>query len=130
MTVKIGQEEERPIYGLGDGIQSIILITLPLFLYLDKSKEVNTTILVFIEEPEVGLHPELQRKLLKTLLSPIFENYQFFVTTHSNHFIDRIFESEDISIYSFDKHIYDDEGSSTEFTIENVGFTHIPTLKD
>lgn len=129
LTVKIGQEEERPIYGLGDGIQSIILITLPLFLYLDKSKEVNTTILVFIEEPEVGLHPELQRKLLKTLLSPIFENYQFFVTTHSNHFIDRIFESEDISIYSFDKHIYDDEGSSTEFTIENVGFTHIPTLK-
>lgn len=81
LTVKIGDEEEQKIYDLGEGIQSIILITLPLFLYLDKSKEENTNILVFIEEPEVGLHPKLQRILLETLLDEIFENYQFFFTT-------------------------------------------------
>ena len=74
LTVRIGEEEYK-IYELGDGIQSIILITFPLFLYLDKAK--STSILVFIEEPEVGLHPKLQRKLIKTLLDDKFENYQF-----------------------------------------------------
>ena len=31
VTVKVGDEKERPIYELGDGIQSIIILTLPLF---------------------------------------------------------------------------------------------------
>lgn len=88
LTIKIGDEKERPIYNLGDGIQSIILITLPLFLYLDISKVRNTNVLVFIEEPEIGLHPSLQRTLIETLLDKRFENFQFFFTTHSNHFLD------------------------------------------
>ncbi len=100
LTVRIGEEEYK-IYELGDGIQSIILITLPLFLYLNKAK--STSILVFIEEPEVGLHPKLQRKLIKTLLDDKFENYQFFFTTHSNHFIDQILISEEISTYFVEK---------------------------
>lgn len=129
LTVKIGDEEEQKIYDLGEGIQSIILITLPLFLYLDKSKEENTNSLVFIEEPEIGLHPRLQRELLKTFLSPKFENYQIFFTTHSNHFIDRLFKDEDISIYSFNKKIKNEKEKSTKFNIEKVGFDHIPTLK-
>ena len=40
LTVRIGEEEYK-IYELGDGIQSIILITLPLFLYLDKLNEIQ-----------------------------------------------------------------------------------------
>lgn len=129
LTVKIGNEKERPIYSLGEGIQSIILSTLPLFLYLDKSKELNTNVLVFIEEPEVGLHPKLQRILLNTFLHPIFENYQFFFTTHSNHFIDADFHDKDISIYSFDKKVGTEEDSDAKFTIQNVGFNHVPTMK-
>lgn len=129
LTVKIGDEKEQKIYNLGEGIQSIILITLPLFLYLNKSKERNTNILVFIEEPEIGLHPSLQRKLLETFLDDRFENYQFFFTTHSNHFIDRTFEGEDISIYSFDKYVNLDENSNSKFNIENVSFKHLPTLQ-
>lgn len=128
LTVRIDNEEYK-IYELGEGIQSIILITLPLFLYLEKSKEINTNVLVFIEEPEVGLHPRLQRKLLETLLSQRFENYQFFFTTHSNHFMDKAFEKKDISIYSFDKTLKIENNSIAEFTIENVGFNHLPTLK-
>ena len=129
LTVKIGNEKERPIYSLGEGIQSIILITLPLFLYLDKSKEHNTNVLVFIEEPEVGLHPKLQRALLDTFLDSFFENYQFFFTTHSNHFIDSVFKGRDISIYSFDKRVGTEEDSAAKFTIQNVGFNHVPTMK-
>lgn len=117
LTVKIGKEEYK-IYELGDGIQSIILITLPLFLYLNKSYEKNTNVLVFIEEPEVGLHPRLQRVLIETLLDERFENYQFFFTTHSNHFIDKILEEEDISIYLFEK--IPSNNSIPKFNIKNV----------
>ena len=116
LTVRIGDEEYK-IYELGDGIQSVILITLPLFLYLDKVKE-NTNILVFIEEPEIGLHPRLQRVLIETLLDERFENYQFFFTTHSNHFIDKILEEEDISIYLFEKIL--SNNSIPKFNIKNI----------
>lgn len=125
ITVKIGSEKEQLIHNLGDGIQSIILITLPLFLYLKKANE-NKKILVFIEEPEVGLHPYLQRKLINTFLDDKFKDFQFFFTTHSNHFIDMTLKNEDISIYSFDKIINKD--NKTQFNIENVPFNHYPTL--
>lgn len=125
ISVKIGNEEEQKIYDLGDGIQSIILITLPLFLNLNKVNE-NNNILVFIEEPEINLHPRLQRKLIKTFLDDKFEHYQFFFTTHSNHFIDRTLENENISIYSFEKKF--NEETETEFNIEKVPFNHYPTL--
>ena len=121
LTIKIG-DEERPVYDLGEGIQSIILITLPLFLYLDSSKEDNTNVLVFIEEPEIGLHPTLQRKLIEILLDERFDNFQFFFTTHSNHFLDRQFENEDVSIYLFDKNSNSDDGSF--FSIEKVDFNY------
>ena len=129
LTIKIGDEKERPIYNLGDGIQSIILITLPLFLYLDISKVPNTNVLVFIEEPEIGLHPSLQRTLIETLLDERFENFQFFFTTHSNHFLDMQFENRDISIYSFDKSINSEENPINEFIVEKVDFNHFPTLE-
>ena len=129
LTIKIGDEKERPIYNLGEGIQSIILITLPLFLYLDLSKRQNANVLVFIEEPEIGLHPSLQRTLIETLLDSRFENFQFFFTTHSNHFLDIQFENRDISIYSFDKSINGEESPINEFIVEKVDFNHLPTLE-
>ena len=129
LTIKIGDEKERPIYNLGDGIQSIILITLPLFLYLDLSKRQNANVLVFIEEPEIGLHPSLQRTLIETLLDSRFENFQFFFTTHSNHFLDMQFENRDISIYSFDKSINSEKSPINEFIVEKVDFNHFPTLE-
>jgi hypothetical protein len=55
LTVKIGDEQEKEIHELGDGIQSIIVLTFPLF------SRVNDYVLAFIEEPELFLHPWLQR---------------------------------------------------------------------
>lgn len=119
LTIKIGDEEERPIYDYGEGIQSIILITLPLFLYLDKSTEENTNILVFIEEPEVGIHPKLQRILIETLLDKRFDKYQFFLTTHSNHFIDQTLIDNDISVYLFNKE-FDEENVKPKFQVYKI----------
>lgn len=128
LTVKIGEEEYK-IYNLGDGIQSIILITLPLFLYLKKSQEENTAVLVFIEEPEVGLHPKLQRKLINTLLDKRFENFQFFFTTHSNHFIDQTMIDKNVSVYLFDKINFNNETTSPKFNINNIDSEYLDVIK-
>lgn len=48
----------------------------------------NEEMLFFIEEPELNLHPGLQRKLIEAMLSDEFSNHQFFLTTHSNHLLD------------------------------------------
>lgn len=119
ILVKIGKEQGKPIYDLGDGIQSIIIITLPLFLYKDKIKS-NTKVLMFIEEPEHLLHPSLQRKLIETFNQKRFEGFQFFFTTHSNHFLDISLDFEGISMFTVDKYLDDD--NNPKFLVENVDF--------
>lgn len=117
VTIKIGDEAERPIYELGDGIQSIIILTLPLFL------NKGNNLLVFIEEPEKLLHPGLQRRLIETLLKQEgFENYHYFMTTHSNHFLDITFDFPEISIYALTKKVDEGDGDEKEpkFLIENL----------
>lgn len=115
LNVKIGKEKERPIFGLGDGIQSLIILTFPLFINRDEN------LLVFVEEPELYLHPGLQRKLVETFAS--FENYQYFITTHSNHFLDLTLDIEQISIYTFRKQLENEESKreiTANFLIENT----------
>jgi len=126
LTVKIGDEHEKPIYDLGDGLQSIIILTLQLFLHK------NENLLVFIEEPEQYLHPGLQRKLIETFLTEKgFENFQFFFTTHSNHFLDITLDFDDISIYSVKKELdnSDNDEKIPSFTIENLSEGDTNALK-
>ncbi len=116
IKVKIGDEEGKLIYDLGDGIQSIIILTLPLFIHKGKIKD-NEQVLVFIEEPEHLLHPGLQRKIFDLFFDDRFENFQFFFTTHSNHFLDITIDYDDISIYAFKKELVD---KTATFNIENL----------
>ncbi len=89
--------EERPIYDLGDGIQALILLLYPIFMKQGENA------LFFIEEPELNLHPGMQRVFLETLLDNRFKDMQFFFTTHSNHFLDLTLETDNISVYHFNK---------------------------
>jgi len=86
---KEGEKEERPIYDLGDGIQSIIILTFPVFMAEEPT-------LFYIEEPEHYLHAGLQRTLIETFAK--HKEHLFFMTTHSNHFLDLAQERSDISI--------------------------------
>ncbi|HSJ04230.1 MAG TPA: ATP-binding protein [Verrucomicrobium sp.] len=113
--VKIGNEEERPIYELGDGVQNVIILTFPLFSHADKPT------LVFIEEPELFLHPGMQRTLLKAMMQ--FKDHQYFVSTHSNHLLDLAMEPEfdDVSIFKLHKETGNDltaEDVTAKFTVE------------
>lgn len=116
LTIKIGEEMERPIYDLGDGLQSIIILTMPLFLNRGQF------VLFFYEEPEQYLHPGLQRKLLEILLHNQ-KTYQYFMTTHSNHFLDITLDYSEISIYGFRKELdaeYHSDEKTPTFLIENL----------
>lgn len=94
--LQIGEEEDIPIYNLGDGIQSIIMILYPLFLYKDSAS------LCIIEEPEINLHPGLQKKLINTLFD-FSDKKQFIILTHSNNILGELSYRENVSIFKFEK---------------------------
>lgn len=123
LYVKIGNENEFPIYDLGDGIQSIIVMTFPLF------ERANDKLLVFIEEPEMYLHPGFQRVLVNTFLK--FDNHQFFMTTHSNHFLDLTLDYDHISIYAFRKQLGDvaERVVHSKLEVENVSNANTQPLE-
>jgi hypothetical protein len=94
--IKIGSKEERPIYDLGDGMQSLIICTYPIITETEKGS------LFFLEEPDLCMHPSLQRTFLEVLKTYHRKmGHQFFITTHSNHLLDLLEDNELVSIFSF-----------------------------
>ncbi len=113
LTVTLENEKEQEIYNLGDGIQQIIIQTFPLFLKRD------SPVMLFVEEPELYLHPGLQRILLETWLD--FPNLTVFLTTHSNHLLEIALERpEDVSILKFNKNSSQTLGENPTFSIQNT----------
>lgn len=126
LWIKIG-DEEQCIFNLGDGIQSIIILTFPLFKYRDKS------LLLFIEEPELFIHPGLQRKYIETINSNNFNRCQVFFTTHSNHFLDMTLDVSNIAIYQFNKItalLNENLGNESKFLIQNIDNPSISILNE
>ena len=123
VSVRIGGDGEREIHNLGDGIQSLIILTFPIFMNSDSE------MMFFFEEPEINMHPGMQRIFLKTLQSLDFP-HQYFFTTHSNHFIDLVFDNSDISIFMFEKVKYlQYEEEQVGYSIKRVESGEIELLK-
>jgi hypothetical protein len=97
--IKIGDDDEYPIHKLGDGLQGLIICTYPIFT------EVVPGSLFFLEEPDIGMHPSLQRSLLAVLKQQhLAKGHQFFLTTHSNHLLDLLEDDGLVSIFTFSEH--------------------------
>ncbi|RAJ80379.1 putative ATP-dependent endonuclease of OLD family [Chitinophaga dinghuensis] len=120
LHVKIGTQPEFPIHELGDGIKAIIVLTFPLFYYRGESRHV-----IVYEEPELNLHPGLERLFIKTLL--MFDNVQVFISTHSNHLLDISSEMpEDISIFSVERK--QTAAGTSRFELTNLSSPDAPLL--
>lgn len=93
-------DEERPMHKIGDGIQALFILLYPIFTAKNNTE-------IFIEEPELNLHPGMQRLFLQTLANYPFlksKGLRYFITTHSNHLIDLTLEDvENKAIFQFKK---------------------------
>lgn len=93
-------EQERELHNYGDGIQTLMLLTYKLFM-AQKGEW------IFIEEPELNLHPALQREFLRLITENEdikAKELRIFFTTHSNHLLDlTITGNDDISIFVFER---------------------------
>lgn len=126
LHLKIGNEEEQPIPHLGDGIQQILILTLPLFLRSD------SPLLLFIEEPELYLHPGLQQKLIRALLDAPGLARQTFVATHSHQFLDITLDEDRVSVFKFKKNPLPDSirAAKPSFTTQEASNKDYPFLRE
>lgn len=95
VSIKIGNDDQFPISKLGDGLQQAIILTYEAFVKKDETHA------FFIEEPELHMHPGMLRQLMNFYLNET-PHYYFF-TTHSNHLLDMVDESDDVIIQKFTK---------------------------
>ncbi|CAG0968295.1 hypothetical protein PHYC_01104 [Phycisphaerales bacterium] len=129
LFIKIGDEQEQPVYRLGDGISQIVLMVFPLFAFRDQN------LLLFIEEPENFLHPAFQRLLIEALLNlpcGTGGSRQVFVATHSNQFLDLTLDTDDVSVFHFQKSLPEGDAKEKEpvVTIRPRSNASMPLLRE
>lgn len=83
-----------PLDSLSGGISAIMEVAWQIFMFSTNDE----SFVVIIDEPENHLHPEMQQKLLPTLLE-IFPHVQFIIATHNPLIISSVIES---NIYVLD----------------------------
>ena len=93
VTIKIGENPVLSISQIGDGLQQLILMLFPIYFNKDNFMD------VFIEEPELYMHPDLIRRFVKVLME-MFPNHRYFITTHSATFLD-LLSKTDSTIFTF-----------------------------
>ncbi|WP_330442989.1 AAA family ATPase [Flavobacterium sp. C4GT6] len=110
-----GEKQTRKLHDLGDGIQALIILMYKIFMAEDNS-------FFFIDEPELNLHPGMQRLFLEQIATNpelLKKKLTYIISTHSNHFLDLTLEKDNVSIYSFAPK-QSVKGKDNQFIIKNV----------
>lgn len=107
VLVSIGGGEEREIHHLGDGIQSVIILTFLPFITTEPS-------FFFIEEPETGLHPGYMREVVGAWKNT---PHVYFATTHSSHLLGLSIEQPGITVTKFLK---DEDSDKAKFQVTEI----------
>ncbi|MBF4514050.1 AAA family ATPase [Plantibacter sp. VKM Ac-2885] len=98
-TIHVTQDGRTlPIEHMGTGVHEVVIIA--------AASTITRNSILCVEEPEVHLHPILQRKLLKYLASST--SNQYFIATHSAHMLDseignifHVTRSESVSVVRY-----------------------------
>ena len=83
LLFKITDIEGRDFFDLSHGERSIFLTNLILF---DKVKEKNTDLIIYLDEPDLTLHPEWQKRYMNELVKTFSswdKKIHFIITSHS-----------------------------------------------
>jgi hypothetical protein len=110
-----GERPDTAIHNVGDGVQAIINLFFPIFT-------ANDGAWVYIDEPELNLHPGFQNLFIRTLLENEFlknKKLRYFINSHSNHILSEALLGGDkqTEIYVFHRR---DEDSSTIEPFEGI----------
>ena len=118
-------DKDKQLHHLGDGIQALLILVYPIFMADAESW-------VFLEEPEINMHPGLLRLFIKTILEDRFignKHLRFFITTHSNHLLDLSLEHpDDVSVFSFKPSPEKDENTSIVQPLTGISNTILNDL--
>jgi predicted ATP-dependent endonuclease of OLD family len=100
-------------------------LTLPIF---EHSK---VPLFLFIEEPDLFLHPGYQRVFINSVLFDKERELYVFVTTHSSQFLDITVSRDDCSVFRCEKQISEEQGPEHDpiFTVRNTTFGDQSLLK-
>lgn len=112
-------EAEVELSNVGAGVRSIYILSL---LQVYQTLKNNNTIFV-VEEPELYLHPQLQKSMAKTI-SDISKRNQVFFTTHSPLML-RDFQSDDIRNVKLNETDYHTEIETTKLDdiLDEIGYS-------
>lgn len=125
-----GDNDDIPIHDLGDGIQAIIILLLPIFTAKKGSW-------IFIDEPENNLHPGYQNVFMKAISENkdiLAKELRFFINTHSNHILsEALLSPTDTEILVFSRRDKDSSNISTfdgneQSTMEMLGVLNTSVL--
>lgn len=130
---KHDNEQLLPEQSNGLGYSKLIHIVLTIITHYEEQSKKKTTpnfSLLFIEEPEAHLHPQMQQTFIKNISSFIERkkwNAQIVITTHSSHIV-----SEECT---FDCIRYFDNSDKSSVEVKNLtdfsnnSYTHPETIK-
>lgn len=122
VNIKIGSEKQFPISQLGDGLQQAIILTYEAYIKNLDDNGNKQTHAFFIEEPELNMHAGMVRQLMNFYLNET--NHYYFFTTHSNHLLDMVDESDEVIIQKFVKQPKDGNPKEFDFKIYRCDKDH------
>lgn len=105
-SVEKENKQHIPLDSLGSGYEMIFSLLYSFYL----SQQSNKQLIVFIDEPELHLHPKIQEDFVKILLE-FSKTAQVILTTHSPLFVKQLLYNGKVQVNVLKK-----EGEKTEIT--------------